>query len=250
MANEVVLKFSENLENALVATANTLPKDFNRERFVQNAIAFCNEKPELLAVNQKAVIEGLLKGARLGLDYYNKECYLIKYGNEIKFQTDYKGEIKFIRKYATRPILDIYAKLVREGDSFEEVIFDGKQSINFKPLPFNKNEIMGVFAVCRFQDGGMSYEVMSTEEVNQVRNNYSKNKNGSSWVNSWGEMAKKVCLRRLTKLIDKDFESIEAAKAWEEGSDTTVVQRERTTDIMDNLSIRECDEIKVAEITE
>lgn len=244
--NEVVQKFSENLADTLTLSASALPHDFNQERFVQNCVAFCNEHPELMKINQKAVIEGLLKGAFLGLDYFNKECYLIPYGNKVQFQTDYKGEIKFVKKYATRPILDIYAKLVREGDTFEEIITDGRQSLNFKPLPFNGGEVRGVFAVVLYQDGGMGYEVMTTEEINDVRNNYSKAVNSKAWKSSWGEMAKKTCLRRLTKTIDKSFENIEAMKAWDEGQDSNIVQKKETGEVMDVLT--EVEEMKVVEI--
>ena len=85
-----------------------------------------------------------------------------------EFQTDYKGEIKLAKKYSINPVKDIYAKLVREGDDFEEYIKDGHQTINFKPKSFNNGEIIGAFAVCLFQDGGMIYEAMSKEEIEEV----------------------------------------------------------------------------------
>ena len=47
MANEVVKSFSESLTDKLITVENALPKDFNKERFVQNCLAVLNEKPEL-----------------------------------------------------------------------------------------------------------------------------------------------------------------------------------------------------------
>ena len=218
MANEVAIKFSEKLTDKLTAVASALPKDFNRERFVQNCLTVMNETPQLASINPAQVIQGLLKGAYLGLDFLNRECYLIPYGNSVQFQTDYKGEVKFTKKYSIRPILDIYAKVVREGDSFEEVIIDGHPSIGFKPLSFNDGEIIGAFAVVLYQDGGMSYEVMSVKDINAVRNNYSKASQSKAWKNSFDEMCKKTVLRRLCKHIETDFESVEARGAWEDGS--------------------------------
>ena len=67
MANEVAKTFSESLTDKLVSVSTALPKEFNRERFVQNALAVMNEKPELTKINKNEVIQGLLKGAYLGL---------------------------------------------------------------------------------------------------------------------------------------------------------------------------------------
>lgn len=218
MANDVVVKFSDQLTDKLVAVESALPKDFNRERFVQNCLAVMNETPQLAKINPAQTIQGLLKGAYLGLDFLNRECYLIPYGNSVQFQTDYKGEVKFVKKYSIRKIKDIYAKVVRAGDEFVEEIVDGQPSIDFKPLPFNDAEIIGAFAIVLYQDGGMSYEVMSVKDINAVRNNYSKASQSKAWKNSFDEMCKKTVLRRLCKHIETDFESIEAHGAWEDGS--------------------------------
>lgn len=216
--NEVVVKFSTQLTDKLVSVESALPKDFNRERFVQNCLAVMNETPQLAKINPAQTIQGLLKGAYLGLDFLNRECYLILYGNSVQFQTDYKGEVKFTKKYSIRKIKDIYAKVVRQGDEFVEEIVDGKPSIDFKPLPFNDGDIIGAFAIVLYQDGGMAYEVMSVKDINSVRQNYSKASQSKAWKNSFDEMCKKTVLRRLCKHIETDFESIEAHSAWEDGS--------------------------------
>ena len=58
-----------------------------------------------------------------------------------------RGEIKLCKRYSSNPIQDIYAKVVREGDKFEEVIENGKQYVNFRPKTFSNGEIIGAFAV-------------------------------------------------------------------------------------------------------
>ena len=250
--NEVRVMFSDKLTDKLVSVESALPKDFNRERFVQNSIAVMNENPALAKINPAQVIQGLLKGAYLGLDFLNRECYLIPYGNTVQFQTDYKGEVKFIKKYSVRKIKDIYAKVVREGDQFEEKITDGQPSIDFKPLPFNDGEIIGAFAVVLYQDGGMSYEAMSVKDINSVRNNYSKANQSKAWKNSFDEMCKKTVLRRLAKHISTDFENVEAHSAWEDGSGmdfntavTPTRNREEVIDVFEDVQGN-----KVVEVTE
>ena len=120
------------------------------------------------------------------------------------------------------PIKDIYAKVVKEGDFFEEYIENGQQTINFKPKQFNDGEIIGAFAVCLYRDGSMIYDTMSKAEIESTRENYSKMKNGQAWTKSYGEMAKKTVLRRLCKLIDLNFDYAEQMQAFEDGSDFDV----------------------------
>lgn len=218
MANEVIKSFGDQLQDNLISVQAALPKDFNRERFINNAIAVLNGNKDLQKCSKASIMAGLTKGAFLGLDFMNKEAYLIPYNNEATFQTDYKGECKFTKKYSVQPIKDIYAKVVRKGDDFVEKITDGKPSVDFTPIPFNDDEIVGAFAVCYFKDGSMIYETMSVAEIQKVRNNYSKASQSKAWKVSFDEMCKKTVLRRLCKHIDTDFESIEARNAWEEGS--------------------------------
>lgn len=218
MANEVVQTFGDKLNDSLILAQKALPKDFNRERFIQNALSVCNGNADLQKCSKSSLIEGLMKGAFLGLDFCMKECYLIPYGNTATFQTDYKGEIKFVKKYSIRPIKDIYAELVRKDDEFERWIeADGTQHFTFKQKMGN-SDIVGAFAVCQFADGGLQIEVMSIEDIQSVRNAYSKQSQGKTWKSSFGEMSKKVVLRRLCKHINTSFESIEAQQAWEDGS--------------------------------
>ena len=66
MANDVVPRFSQQLTDKLVSVETALPKDFNRERFVQNCLAVMNETPQLAKVNAAQVIQGLCKARILG----------------------------------------------------------------------------------------------------------------------------------------------------------------------------------------
>ena len=217
----VVLKqTNEMLTTMLNNDAAALPKGFNSLRFKQNALTVLNDLDVTKMKGQEFnLAKCIMKGAYLGLDFFNKECYVITYGGQPQFMTDYKGEEKLCKKYSINPIKDIYAKLVREGDFFEESIEVGKQLINFKPIAFNTNPIIGAFAVVYYMDGSMAYETMSKAEIEYIRDNFSKQKNGAAWTKSFGEMAKKTVLRRLCKHIELDFDSIEQGKVWEETSD-------------------------------
>lgn len=246
MANDLVLKTAHNqLEKLLTSKAEALPKDFNQTRFMQNCMTVLQDTKGIEKVQPITIARTMLKGAFLSLDFMNKECYAIPYGNSLQFQTDYKGEVKLAKKYSTNPIKDIYAKLVRKGDFFEEEIKEGQQYINFKPIPFNTDEIIGAFAICFYRDGSMIYDTMSKEEIEKVRKNYSKAPNSPSWVKSPGEMYKKTVLRRLCKMISLDFDSIEQQKAYEDGGDAEFKDQQqpkgKAKNILDDKEIEEAE---------
>lgn len=198
--------FSVALTEKLNGVSDALPKDFNKARFVQNCVALLNDNPQLQKYNRNQIISGLLKGSYLGLDFYSKECYLVPYGQQLNYQTDYRGAKKLAKKYSIRPIKDIYAKLIREGDEFEEMILNGEPSFNFKPKFLNDGKIIGAFAVVLYQDGGLGYDVMPISELENTRK-HSKASNSPAWKDFTGEMYKKTVLHRLCKQIELDFEN-------------------------------------------
>jgi len=222
----VLAETHKSLLSLLTSKADAFPKDFNQTRFLQNCMTVLQDTSGIEKCSPISVARTLLKGAFLGLDFFQKECYAIPYGNSLQFQTDYKGETKMAKKYSIRPIKDIYAKVVREGDFFEEEIKEGQQSVNFKPLSFSNNSIVGAFAIVLYVDGGMEYETMTTEQIEGIRKNFSKMPNGLMWKHVPEEGYKKTVLRRLTKKIEKDFASEEQAKVYEESSDVEFKKNE------------------------
>ena len=215
--NQLTVIYS-GLDHALDKQAAALPKQFNKQRFLQNCMTVLQEN-DFSKCDAGTVVRTLLKGAFLGLDFFNKECYAIPYGTKVQFQTDYKGEVKLCKKYSINPMKEIYAKIVREGDVFEEYVEGGNQHVNFKPIPFNSGKIIGAFAVAMFKDGSMIYDTMSVEEMEHTRQKFSKMPNGQAWKDSTGEMYKKTVLRRLCKVIELDFESIEQKQVFDGASD-------------------------------
>lgn len=193
-------------ELALPSISDALPAGFNKARFIQNTVALMQDNKDLAKYPQAKVVPGLLKGAYLGLDFFNKECYLIPYGQDLQFQIDYKGMQKLIKKYAVRPVDEIYARIVREGDDFSESIKDNEPVVNFVPKPFNNGKIIGAFAVCQYKDGGAKVEVMSIEQLDAAKR-LSKAQTGTAWKFFSEEMYKKTVIRRLCKGIPVELEN-------------------------------------------
>ena len=213
----------EGLDNSLDRQVAALPSSFNKQRFLQNCMTVLQDgTADFSKCDPRSVVRTLMKGAYLGLDFFNNECYAIPFGDKVQFLTDYKGEIKLAKLYSSNPIQDIYAKVVREGDEFIERIENGRQTVSFNPKPFNNGEIIGAFAVCLYKDGGMIYDTMSKAEIEHTRNAFSKAANSKAWRDSYGEMSKKTVLRRLCKFIDLNFDTAEAMQAFDDGGDLDV----------------------------
>ena len=220
------------LTKKLTENKEALPAGFNQQRFILNCITVIQDmmkdnkkKEQLEKINPETIPVCLAKAAYLGLDFFNGECYAIPYGGNLTFQTDYKGEIKLCKRYSKNKIKDIFAKVVRQGDFFMEEVDGGKQNVRYRPKSFSNEQMIGAFAIVVFEDGSMMYDTMSSEDIENVRNTYSKMKDSQAWKSSTGEMYKKTVLRRLCKLIDLDFDNIEQQKAYEDGGDVVFNQQ-------------------------
>lgn len=237
--NDVALQnqFSVSLRNDLESVKDALPDDFNIPRFVQNSLALVQGNETLDKFGRQygpaQIKAGLIRGAYLGLDALNQEMYLVPYKDQLQFMPSYKGMTKLVRKYSPRKVKSIYAKLVRDGDEFEEVIVHGEPSVNFNPMPFNDAPVIGAFAICLFEDGGAVVETMSKAEI-ETCHKQSRAQNSPAWSKFWGEMAKKTVIRRLCKSITLDMDA-ETKAAFEAGTEIETDAKELAAkDISEN----------------
>ena len=248
------LTFSESLNTSLVEVKDGLPKDLNVTRFVNNAVALLNENTTLQdfakANGTSQIKAGMLKAAYLGLDFMNKEAYLVPYGKTLNFMKSYTGAVKLCKKYSIRPIKDIYAKLVREGDDYEIAIINNEPKVTYKPKPFNNGQIQGAFAVVQFTDGGIQYEEMSLAELEKVRG-CSKQKNGPTWTQWTDQMYLKSVLHRLCKRIEIDFDNAEQIKYFNEDMELeTDPKAQAQADIQENANQTDFDDSAAVTVDE
>ena len=217
--NNQLAVIETNLQGLLTKKQSALPENFNQTRFLQNCIYALADVKDLGKMEPMSIALTMLKGAFLGLDFFNKECYAIPYGNKLQFQTDYKGEVKLAKLYSMNPIKNIYCKLIREGDHYQVTMKNGEQQVEYSPLPFNQEKIIGVFGVVIYEDGGFYVDDMSVDEVEIIRRTYSKAPDSKMWKFSYGEAVKKTMSRRLTKTISLEFKNSEQDTSYKDGAD-------------------------------
>lgn len=206
-----------------------MPIGFNKDRFILNSIEVL-KNTSLVNIPPDRIINCIMKGAYLGLDFFRKECYCIPFGKSVEFLMDYKGEVKLVKKHSIKPIYEIYAEVVREGDAYEKVIVQGARTVNHKPLRFNNGKIEGAYAHVRYTDGSTDLVDISVEDIEIIRNKYSKAPHSGAWENRYEEMCKKTALRLLCKSIQLDF-STEQYLAYQEGGDCEFDKKTETEEV-------------------
>lgn len=238
--------FDKYLEDTLDSVDSALPVGFNKARFVQNTIAFMSTDKGKKIMKQygNQAVTGLLKGAYLGLDFLNRECYLVPFKNELTFLIDYRGAKKLAKKYSIRPITEISAEVVRKDDEFDYGIKDAKPYFIFKPKSNHNSDIKGAFAYVLFEDGNLLIDYMTIEEIENTRNTASKSKNSSAWRDYYTEMIKKVVLKRLCKQIEIEFVNPEQIESYNEDMAITTDPKEiRENEVEENANQQDFTEI-------
>jgi recombination protein RecT len=107
------------------------------------------------------------------------------------------GILKKIRQ--SGEISSIRAHVVYEGDEFDFELGDD-ESIFHKPNLAEQGQPIAAYAIAKFKDGDIQREVMSFTEIEKIRAK-ATGIGKACWASSWGEMAKKTVIRRLSKRL-------------------------------------------------
>lgn len=250
MANELSITDQKNLSTyftgALDSTAN-LPANVDKQRLALNFVSLIQDHPELRKFGADIMAPMVVRCAKDNLDVLNNEVYIYEgYGGKLTYTPSYKGLRKMAIEKSVKPINQIYSKLIKDGDEFEEEFSNGQQHIHFKSKFGNNGPIVGVFAVCVFDDNTEVYEVMTKEEIDACK---AKSRNSGAWKDFYGEMAKKSCVRRLCKNITLDFTDKQQADTFmgvDEFIDDPKEQAEK--DVAENANQKSLDDEVVAEV--
>lgn len=238
MANELSIKDQQALSTyfvgALDSTAN-LPDGVDKQRLALNFISLLQDKPDLKKFGAEILAPMVVRCAKDNLDVLNNEVYIYEgYGGKLTYTPSYKGLRKMAIQKSTRPIKDITAKLIYEGDELDEDFINGEAHLRYKSNFMKRGKWMGVFCICTFKDGSEIYEIMNMDEINAIK---AKSRNSGAWKDFPGEMAKKACIRRLCKQITMDFNDNEQAETFS-GADEMIddPKEQAAKDISENAN--------------
>ena len=246
---EKKMDFDKFLSEKLTDVNDALPENFNKARFVQNTLAFMgtDKGKEIMTKYGNQTVTGLLKGAYLGLDFLNKECYLVPFGKELNFMIDYRGAKKLAKKYSIRPITEISAEVVRAEDEFQYWVENGKPMFTFKPKLNSKSDVKGAFAYVLYADGNTLVDYMTLDELEMTRSK-SKAKNYGAWKDYTNEMYKKVVLHRLCKQIEIEFDNPSQKESFDEDMQIETDPKEiRKNEVEENANVQDFTEVVIEE---
>lgn len=250
MANELSIKDQQALSNyfvgALDSTAN-LPDNVDKQRLALNFVSLLQDKPDIKKFGAEALAPMVVRCAKDNLDVLNNEVYIYEgFGGKLTYTPSYKGLRKMAIQKSVRPIKDITAKLIYEGDELSEEFVNGEAHLQYKSNFMKRGKWMGVFCICTFKDGSEIYELMNMDEINAIK---AKSKNSGAWKDFPGEMAKKACIRRLCKQITMDFNDNEQAETFS-GTDELIdnPKEQAQKDVAENANQQDLDSEDIIEV--
>ena len=228
-----VKKFFEANRGTLEAL---LPKHFDSERMLKLAIGALRTTPKLSGASLASLLGSVVTCAQLGLEPNTPlgHAYLLPFdkrekrdGQWVTVETQvqviigYKGMLDLARR--SGQIVSIAAHEVCEGDDFR-FAYGLEEELVHRPAMKDRGAVIGFYAVAKLQGGGYSFEFMSTDEVNHIRDKSAEKnrakKDGSGrpiitgpWADNYVEMGRKTALRRLFKYLPISIESLAFATA-------------------------------------
>lgn len=211
------------------ALAAALPSHLKSERMIRIAMTAIRKNRALLNCDLRSFVGAILQAAQLGLepDGVLGEAYLIPFGKECTLIPGYKGLLKLARQ--SGQISSITARAVHAKDEF---VFEFGLQEDLKHVPSREEEpgpLTDVYAIARLKDGGVQVDVMTSADVNRIRDKSQGYQNArrfnkpTPWDEHYDEMAKKTVIRRLCKLLPASVE-LARAVAIDEAADAGVGQ--------------------------
>jgi recombination protein RecT len=194
------------VESKQTDLASTLPKQIDPERFLRVALLAVTKNKALWECSKESVFLAIMESARVGLQIDNKEAALIPYGGHAEFMPMVTGIIRLMLR--SPGLTKVEARVVREGDEFE-YRYGLDPQLEHKPVGGSDREITHAYAVMWRQGAGTTFEIVTREEIEQVRGS-SRAPDSPAWKNWYGEMCRKVVLKRLAKYADLSPEATRA----------------------------------------
>ena len=183
-----------------------LPSIMTPERFTRITITAIQNNQKLAECSPVSFLNAMMNAAQLGLEPNTPlgQAYIIPYFNgktkchEAQFQIGYKGLLALA--YRTRMFRTIQAHTVYENDRFEYA-FGLDEKLIHVPAMSNRGEPIYFYALYKLDNGGYGFQVMSREDCDRHRDQYSKaSQRGSSpWDTAYEAMCKKTVLKQLLK---------------------------------------------------
>jgi recombination protein RecT len=185
--------------------AKTLPPGMTPERFNRVALTAIQNTPKLLECRQDSLFNACMKAAQDGLLPDGREGAIIPRwdGKEKVTLASWQPMVHGIIKKAksSGSVASLVANVVYKGEVFEVEMGDDERIVHRRALgKVKRGEEIAVYAIASLKDGTKEREVMSWQQVMDVRA-MSAFPDRGPWATSTDEMARKTVIRRLSKRL-------------------------------------------------
>ncbi|MCO1435416.1 recombinase RecT [Burkholderia multivorans] len=220
-----VKQFFESQKGTLAAV---LPRHVSPDRMLKIALGALRTTPKLMECTVESLMGAVVQCSQLGLEPNTPlgHAYLIPFEKKKKVGTQwvtdkvetqivigYKGLIDLARR--SGKVVSIAAHAVYEHDHFDYA-FGLNEKLEHKPAMSARGRVIAFYAVAKLVGGGHAFEVMSAEQVNEIRDasqnyKFARDKEKTVWGQHYEEMGRKTVLRRLFKYLPVSIELASAA---------------------------------------
>lgn len=191
-----------------------LPTQISVEKFVRIVMTAVQINPLLVEADRSSFFAAAMRAAQDGLLPDGKEAALVIYKNKqgqriVQYMPMVGGILKKVRN--SGELASITAQMVHQNDKFKYWVDDSGAHLEHIPLVFGeRGPEIGVYAIAKTKDGAIYIEVMSEQQVMDVKN-VSRAKDSGPWSGDFAtEMWRKSVIRRLSKVLpmSTDLESV------------------------------------------
>lgn len=244
MANTLVEQANDvrsMLEKLKPQFAMALPRHLTPDRLLRVAMTAVQNTPALLDCDRKSLFSAIMACAQLGLepDGVLGQAYLVPFAGKVQFIPGYKGLITLARNSGM--ITSIQAHEVRADDEFV-FRYGLNEQLDHVPRSDDDAPITHFYAYAKFTDGGHSFEVMTCQQVEKIRDKsqaFQRFKAGkiksTPWADHFAQMGRKTLIRRLSNYLPREVQKAVAMEAaFEAGTLSELVDGEVVMGITDN----------------
>jgi len=207
---------STDFEKLLLPVKEKALKIVDEKTFITEcgfALQQINNSKQLLEADKNSILMAVYNVALTGLSLnpVSKLAYLIPrwkkdIGVMAVLEPSYQGLIKLLTD--TQSVKSVYAHPVYDGDEFEVTLGTSVEIVH-RPK-FKSKLISNVYAVAILHDNTKQIEVMTEEEIQQIREKsesyiaFLAGKIKSCiWVDNYSEMCRKTVIKRIAKYLPK-----------------------------------------------
>lgn len=212
--------FIAELEGMTKQFEMVLPEHLPVDKFKRSIRTAVSMDPKLLDATRNSLYGACMKAAQDGLIIDGREAAIVVYNTNVgtKAQPRYEktaqfmpmtgGILKKVRN--SGELASIGAHVVYEKDTFTFWVDEDGEHLKHEPLFVkDRGQITHAYMIARTKDGGKYVEIMTREELDQVRN-CSRAKDSGPWKDWLSEMFKKTVIRRGSKRLpmSSDLEDV------------------------------------------